>query len=121
MLPLVTWLSLVPPLPALVVSSFDTHALPILSALATASWSSIAALIYLAVFATSIAYALWGYLLARYPAAAVAPFALLSPCTGFAASALVFGERFSAVRYAGTALILFGLAVVVLPEKPRRA
>jgi O-acetylserine/cysteine efflux transporter len=119
MLPLVSWLSLVPPIPALVVSSFDPHALPIFSAIATASWLSIGALIYLAVFATSIAYALWGYLLARYPTAAVAPFALLSPCTGFIASALAFGERFSAVRDAGMALILLGLAVVLLPARPR--
>jgi drug/metabolite transporter (DMT)-like permease len=36
MLPLVSWLSLAPPIPAL-VSSFDPHALPIFSAIAAAS------------------------------------------------------------------------------------
>lgn len=64
--------------------------------------------------ATSV-YAIWGGLLGRYPAVAVAPLALLSPVTGVVASALVFGERFMPLRCAGMALILAGLAVVVLP------
>ncbi len=34
--------------------------------------------------------------------------------TGVVASALVFGERFTPPRYAGMALILAGLAVIVL-------
>lgn len=54
-------------------------------------------------------------MLGRYPAAAVAPLALLSPVTGVVASALAFGERFTPLRCAGMALILAGLAVVVLP------
>jgi O-acetylserine/cysteine efflux transporter len=69
--------------------------------------------------ATLVAYAIWSSLLQRYPAAAVAPFALLAPCTGVLASALIFGEVFSPVRYAGMALILGGLAVIVLPGAGR--
>lgn len=42
-------------------------------------------------------------------------FALLAPCTGVLSSALIFREVFSPMRYAGMALILAGLAVVVLP------
>ena len=53
-------------------------------------------------------------MLGRYPAAVVAPLALLSPVTGVVVSALVFGERFTSLRYAGMALILAGLAVIVL-------
>ena len=34
---------------------------------------------------------------------------------GVLSSALIFGEVFSSVRYAGMALILGGLAVIVLP------
>ncbi len=34
--------------------------------------------------------------------------------TGVVVSALVFGERFTSLRYAGMALILAGLAVIVL-------
>lgn len=80
-----------------------------------ASWVGIAGAVYLGAVAT-MAYAIWGGLLQRYPAGAVAPFALLSPCTGVLASALVFGELFSPVRYAGMALILAGLAVILLPS-----
>jgi O-acetylserine/cysteine efflux transporter len=45
----------------------------------------------------------------------VAPFGLLTPCTGVVASKLIFGEVFSPARYAGMTLILCGLAIIVLP------
>jgi O-acetylserine/cysteine efflux transporter len=68
-----------------------------------------------------VAYAIWGYLLQRYPTGLVAPFALLAPCTGVIAAALVFGEVPGPARCAGMALILAGLAVAVLPgaRQPR--
>lgn len=114
MFPLVVWCSLVPPLPMLLLSALWGEAsLP--SAVAGASWGSLGGALYLGAAATS-AYAIWGGLLGRYPAAAVAPLALLSPVTGVVASALVFGERFTLLRYAGMALILAGLAVIVLPS-----
>lgn len=118
MLPLMTWLSLVPPLPALLVSGFDNRAPWIFTAILDASWISIAAAIYLAVFATTFAYAMWGHLLARYPSAVVAPFALMAPCAGIASSALVFGEAFPPIRYAGMTLILAGLAIVFFSGSP---
>lgn len=115
MLALVTWLSLIPPLPALLVSSFDRQAPSIITAVSHASSVSIAAVIYLAVFATTIAYAIWGYLLTRHPSADVAPFARLAPLTGIGSSALIFGEVFSLVRYIGMALILVGLSFTLFP------
>jgi hypothetical protein len=57
----------------------------------------------------------WGRLLQRYPTAVIAPFALLAPCAGVVSSAIILREMFSPVRYAGMALILGGLAVIVLP------
>ena len=69
--------------------------------------------------ATIVAYASWGSLLQRYPAAVVAPFALVAPCAGLVSSALVFREVFSPARYAGMALILAGLAVIVVPGTRR--
>jgi O-acetylserine/cysteine efflux transporter len=119
-LPLVVWLSLVPPLPALALSGLGGGpSLP--EAVAGASWASLLAVLYLGGVATLLGFATWGGLLARYPAALVAPFALLAPCTGVVASALVFGERFGALRLAGMALILAGLAVIVLPSPARTA
>jgi O-acetylserine/cysteine efflux transporter len=114
--PLMVWCSLVVPLPALMVSSVYPHA-PLLESTVRAPWTSIAAVIYLGTFATPIAYAMWGHLLQRYPTAVVAPFALLSPCTGTLASALILGEVFAPLRYAGMALILVGLAAIMLPDR----
>lgn len=115
--PLVVWASLVPPLPAILVSRVAGDDPSLVGALLAASWPSIAAAVYLGVMATTLAYAVWGSLLQRYSTAVVAPFALLAPCTGVVSSALVFREVFSPTRYAGMALILGGLAVIVLPVR----
>ncbi len=87
----------------------------LLDAISSASWLSIGAAVYLGTVATVFGYAIWGKLLQRYSTSVVAPFALLSPCTGIVASAAVFGEIFSPIRYAGMALILGGLTIIVLP------
>jgi O-acetylserine/cysteine efflux transporter len=118
MFSLVVWCSLVPPLPALVVSSALEAGPGLWTALLGASWVSLAAVIYLGLVATLAAYAAWGHLLQRYPTAAVAPFALLAPGAGVIGSAIAFGEVFGAVRWAGMALILAGLAVNVWPARP---
>lgn len=115
MFPFMVWLSIVPPLPALLVSSVYDPNPSLVSAILGASWLSIAAALYLGAGATILAYSIWGSLLARYPTAMVAPFALLAPCTGVISSALIFGELFGAMRYAGMALILTGLTIIVLP------
>jgi O-acetylserine/cysteine efflux transporter len=121
MLPLMGWAALVPPLPSLLVEWAADPGAPSLSeAVLRAPASSILAVLYLGVVATNVGYVIWARLLTRYTAATVAPFALLAPCTGILASALVFGERFSPLRYAGMALILAGLACVVL-VRPRRS
>jgi len=47
-------------------------------------------------------------------AAQVAPFALLVPFVAAASSALVLGERFGARRLLGMALVLLGLAIIIV-------
>ena len=113
-LSLVVWCSLVPPLPAMLVSHFTEPAGGLPAAVLRASWVSLGAIVYLGGLATVVAYAVWGSLLRRYPAGAVAPFALLAPCAGIVSCALIFGEVPGPVRWAGMALILAGLAIVVL-------
>ncbi len=116
MFPLIVWCSLVPPLPMLLLSAlWQEGSLP--AAIAGASWASLTGALFLG--AASWAYAIWGRLLGRYPAATVAPLALLSPVTGVIGSALVFGERFTPLRTTGMVLIVAGLAVIVL-RTPRR-
>ena len=115
MLSLMVWLSLVPPLPALALSMALDGPTHLARALVSASWLGIASVLYLGVVATVFAYALWGMLLRRYPAATVTPFALLAPFVASYSSSLVFGERFTPLRLAGMALVLLGIAVIVLP------
>jgi len=116
MLGLMVWLSLIPPLPSLALSlALDgTAALP--RALWRSSWAGLAAALYLGLVATTFAYALWGGLLRRYPAATVAPFALLVPFVAALSTWVIFGERFGPVRLAGMAFVLLGLVLVALPS-----
>jgi O-acetylserine/cysteine efflux transporter len=69
---------------------------------------------------TMFGYSCWAILLARYPAATIAPLSLLVPIFGFAASALVLGEPLPGWKFAATALILSGLAVNILWRRAPR-
>jgi O-acetylserine/cysteine efflux transporter len=115
---LAVWLSLVPPIPAVILAVALDGPHDLARALAAASWSGLVAVLYLGLVATVIAYAIWGMLLRRYPAAAVTPFALLAPFVAAGAAALMLGERFGPLRVSGMGLVLAGLAVLVLPVRP---
>ncbi len=117
---LVAWASLVPPVPALLLDAFDTTHPSLLDALSHASWLSLGSALYLGAVATTIGYGTWAYLLRRYPMPVIAPFALLPPCIGTGVSALVFGEGFPPLRYAGMALIVIGLAITLRPATQTR-
>lgn len=110
---LMVWLSLVPPLPSLLLTVLLDGPRALGTALPAASWLGLGSVLYLGLIATVLAYAIWGYLLRRYPAATVAPFALLIPFVAAGASSLVFGERFGTLRIVGMGLVLLGLAVIV--------
>lgn len=115
MLRLMVWLSLIPPLPSLVLSLALDGPYALATVLATSSWLGRVSVLYIGVVATILGYAIWGALLRRYPAATVTPFALLIPFVAAYASSLAFGERFGSLRLAGMALVLLGLAVIVAP------
>ena len=71
---------------------------------------------------TLFGYGAWGFLLARYPAATVSPFALLIPVSGMGASTLMLGEPLPLWKLAAAGLIIGGLAVnLVGPRFARRA
>ncbi|HEY7039582.1 MAG TPA: EamA family transporter [Methylomirabilota bacterium] len=113
------WMSLVPPLPALVVAVWLDGLDGIGRAILAASWRGLGSVLYLGLVATIVGYAIWSRLLRRYPAATVAPFALLVPFVAAGGSSIAFGERFGPLRLAGMALVLLGLAVIVI-SRPRR-
>jgi O-acetylserine/cysteine efflux transporter len=116
---LMAWLSLVPPLPALALSLAVDGPLALPRALLAAGARGLGAALFLGLVATSLAYAIWGALLRRYPAATVAPFALLVPLVGALSAALAFGERFGPLRLGGMALVLAGLATILFSADRR--
>jgi O-acetylserine/cysteine efflux transporter len=108
MMSFMVWSSLAAPLP-LVGLSLLVEGQAGLDALLHPSWLGLACAIFLAYAATLFGFAIWGRLLARYPAALAAPFALLVPVFGMSSAALIFGESVSPFEWMGAGLILLGL------------
>ena len=61
--------------------------------------------------------ALWARLLSRYPAAAVAPFALLVPVVGMVAGSIGFGEPLGPFELWGAVLVMAGLGFNVFGDR----
>lgn len=120
MLAMISWMALVATPPQVLIALAIEGPERIAAALGHANWLTAGAVAYIAFVATTFGYAAWGHLLKTYPAATAAPFSLLVPVTGTLSAYLVLGERFGPLRLAGMALILAGLAVIVLgPRRPR--
>ncbi|HEV2634102.1 MAG TPA: EamA family transporter [Actinocrinis sp.] len=117
---MVVWSSLVAPLPLLALSlttegvSRDAHAL------AHASIGSWVALAYTVGFSTLMAMTIYTMLLGKYPADRIVPFNLAIPVVGLVAGYLFMGESVTAMTMLGAAVVLVGLALVVVkPRDPR--
>ncbi len=76
-----------------------------------ATWAAVA---YQAIGNTLFGYAAWGWLLSRYPAATVAPMALLVPVFGMGASAAWLGEPLQGWKLIAAVLVMAGLCVNLL-------
>jgi O-acetylserine/cysteine efflux transporter len=107
----VVWSGVVPPVPFLLLTLVldgpaaftalaHVHVLPLLGAVAYLGWA-----------ASLVGYGLWSRLLSRYPANRVAPFTLLVPFAGIAATAVAFGERLKLPHILGALLVMAGLVV----------
>ncbi|MCW6512709.1 EamA family transporter [Lichenifustis flavocetrariae] len=115
MLSLIVWLSVIPPLPMLLLSLAVDGPPAIVSVMSSGMWISLLAVLYIAVAATLGGYALWGHLLRLYPAGSVAPFALLVPVFGLLSARITLGEQFSPMRLTGIAVLALGLVIASLP------
>lgn len=116
----VAWSSLlaVPPLAAL---SLTLEGWPRIAAgLAEADWATWAAVLWQSIGNTIFGYGVWAWLLARYPAATVAPFSLLVPVFGMGASAFWLGESLPGWKLLAAALVMGGLALNLLWPHLRR-
>ncbi|WP_371364725.1 EamA family transporter [Pseudomonas sp. QL9] len=115
MLRLISWVSLIPPLPLLVLSWIFEGPQTMAAAVRGISWEGVGALLYIAFLATTVGFGLWSFLLRRYPASQVTPFALAVPVSGLLSGWLMLGEQLTAQDWLACVLVFLGLAVTVLP------
>jgi len=109
-LTIIGWLSLlaVPPL-SMMSAMFETDQF---SAIMTADWKAWAALAYIVLASSVVAYYLWYRLIARLQVNQVVPFTLLAPVIGVAAGVLFLGEAFTLYRAVGGLLTVVGVAII---------
>ncbi|MGN7133853.1 EamA family transporter [Rhodococcoides corynebacterioides] len=109
---LMLWMTVVPPLPLFALSAAVEGP--------TAGWSALAVsvttgqlwglvgLAYIVFLGTIVGSGLWTVLIARNPAGVVAPFSLLVPVVGIAASWIVLDETPSVLSLVGAAVVIGG-------------
>jgi O-acetylserine/cysteine efflux transporter len=99
-------------LPPLMLLALYFHGWPAMEhSLTHASIGGWASALWQALGNTLFGFAVWNWLLARYPAATVAPMALLVPVFGMSASALLLAEPLQAWKLIAAALVIAGLAL----------
>lgn len=86
------------------------------AAIEAASWKAWAALGYIAIGSSIIAYYLWYRLIGRLNINQVVPFSLLAPVIGVAAGVLILGEAFTLYKAIGGTLTLAGVALIELRQ-----
>lgn len=114
---LTVWSALVVPVPMLALSLFldgPAEVSRALTHLSLVNWLSTA---YTAVLASLVGYTIWNSLLARYPAATVAPFTLLVPPIGMAVAYLADGEVPTSLAVVGAVVLISGVALTLI--RPR--
>ncbi|WP_304172103.1 EamA family transporter [Phenylobacterium aquaticum] len=110
----VVWASLFS-IPPLVTLSFVMEGWPAIQhGLTHADAMTWVAVLWQSVGNTLFGYVAWGFLLARYPAATITPWALLVPVFGMGASAVLLAEPLPAWKIAAAVLVIGGLAINIL-------
>ena len=116
MLAFVAWSSLAAPAP-LFLAAVWLDGPTALAGLAHPSPQLILSVAALSYAGTTFGYGMWSRLLARHPAASVAPFALLVPIVGMVAGSVVFGEPLDAFEVWGAVLVMAGLSVNLFGDR----
>jgi O-acetylserine/cysteine efflux transporter len=111
MLGYVVWSSLFALPPLLAAAWWFEGAPALVAAVSHADAGVWAAVLWQSVGNTLFGYAAWGWLLARHPAASVAPLALLVPVFGLASAALWLGEPLPPWKLAAAGMVIGALAL----------
>lgn len=114
MIAYVVWASLFSVPPLLLLSALFEGIPAIRDGLVGADAATWGAVLWQAVGNTMFGYAMWGFLLSRYPVATIAPMALLVPIFGMGTSALVLAEPLQDWKLAAAGLVMAGLALNLL-------
>jgi O-acetylserine/cysteine efflux transporter len=106
------WMSAVPPIPLLILSTFlEGGPSRIIEAITHMSLSGLFSLFFLSVIGTLYALGTWGKLLSLYPAKVVAPFYLASPVFGLWGGWYILHERYDWLSILASCLIFSALAL----------
>lgn len=116
-LALVVWGSLVAAPPLLLLSLVLEGPDRIAASLQHMSLLSVGAIAYLVYPTTLLGFAVWSWLMSRYPAASVAPLTLLVPIVGMTSSAIVLGEKLQDWKLLAALLVIFGLCTNVFGSR----
>ena len=110
---LMLWMSVVPPLPMLALSLAmegpDQIAASFQGLGSRQGLLAVAGLLFTILAASFVGAGLWSALMGRYPSSTVAPFSMLVPVVGVAASWLLLRERIVLVELAWGALVIAGV------------
>ncbi len=117
-LSLVVWSAAFVPIPAVLLSLVVDSPAVVVDALTHLSLPAILSTLYTVVISSFLGYGLWSWLLARYPASAVVPWALLIPFVGILTAWLGQGEVPAFTTLIGGAVLLAGLGIAVVVRRP---
>ncbi|MFW3172173.1 EamA family transporter [Geodermatophilus sp. CPCC 206100] len=118
---LMLWMTVVPPVPMLAVSLLVEGPGAVGTSLSTLAGArgalALAGLAFTVLIATVVGSGIWTALMSRHPSSTVAPFSMLVPVVGIAASWLAFGEPVYVVELACGAAVVAG--VLLGSSRPR--
>jgi len=113
-LSLIVWMSLIPPIPLLILSYFfETNQV---NTLLNIGIKEIMVLVYTSGISTLFGFAIWSRLIKENGASQIAPFSLLVPVFGVILS-YIYGESLTLIEIISSLIMFIGLIVFVLGER----
>lgn len=112
MFKLIVWISIVPPLPLLLLSFIFEKGQQ--QAIAHISMLGISSVLFVSWISTIFAFSIWGKLLSKYQAQQVTPFALLVPIFGIMSGSILLHEKLDKMELVASALVFIGLLIIIL-------
>jgi O-acetylserine/cysteine efflux transporter len=110
---LTLWMSVIPPIPLLIVSLIvegpDRIGTSLVTAFTLEALPSVLGLLYIVLIATIAGYGIWTGLLAKYPSSTVAPFSMLVPVVGIFTSWIAFNQVIDITELAAGAFVVGGV------------